>query len=697
MMLENIRSLFLTALFFHSLLSGSIHGESNDSSIPTLSEVVVNARSSSLTSPDSSSLAEKLNSISGGTNLIQGDDLRETRSTTVQETLGFQPGILAQSRFGAEESRLSIRGSGIQRVFQGRGIRVMQDGSPVDSTDGSFDFQSVEPLAAENIAVYRGGNALEIGNSTLGGAIDYQSQTGSLASPCQMRLSTGSFGFKRGQVSTGKVIENQDYYLSLSHYSEDGYREHTTQKSNRVLGNWGTRISSHTENRFYVTAIESQSEIAAPLLKSEAESNPQQGGLSTVQNDHRRDFNLLRLSDRIIYQEDDHRVEALLFYSYRDLDQPIFQVIDKISNDFGTSLRFEEKGNWGSLPHRTFGGTNINGGFTQDHRFVNLNGNRGTRLADAQLQTINNEIFLFHEIEALPSFFLTIGAQNAFAYRGYEDHWKIDGDDSSQQFFKSVSPRFAIRHEFTDQIQVFGNYTRGFKPPTFQELTSSAAGPSRIQFLQDQTADTLELGTRGKINDWSWEGVFYHSWIQNELLTTTISPTVTRTRNAENTIHQGIELGFGRSLKLGEISESLGDFESTLRGVYNWNHYYFEDDSLFGTNVIAGTPEHTFRTECRLEYQKNYYIAPGIEWNIDSYPVDHMNTLYADPYALLSVKAGYRSPHGYHLFVEGKNLLDSKWTSATSVTDNATLNANRQAMFYPGSGIAFYAGIEYQW
>lgn len=93
--------------------------------------------------------------------------------------LDFAPGVLIQSRFGAEEARLSIRGSGIQRTFHGRGLWLMQDGMPLNLADGGFDMQAVEPLSANHIEVYRGANALQVyGAATLGGAINFISNTG---------------------------------------------------------------------------------------------------------------------------------------------------------------------------------------------------------------------------------------------------------------------------------------------------------------------------------------------------------------------------------------------------------------------------------------------------------------------------------------------------------------------------------------
>lgn len=660
----------------------------SESSVPVLPEVVVQEKNESVT------LARELARVAGGTNYIQAEDFQQGRATTVADALRLQPGIIAQSRFGAEESRLSIRGSGIQRVFQGRGIRLMQDGVPVDTTDGSFDFQSLEPLATRQIAVRRGGSALETGSSTLGGSIDYQSFTGKTATRFQSRYEFGSFGYQRAQVSGGEVIGKNDYYLSLSHYSEAGERDHTAQNSNRFVANFGSGLTSELENRFFVTLIESKSEIAAPLRKSEAQKNPLQGGASTVQNHHRRDFQLVRIADRLRWEQEDQTLESLFYYSYRDLDQPIFQVIDKVSNDFGMHLSGEVRNLFDREGQRIYGGIHSSGGFTQDHRFSNVRGNRGDRLADAQLQTFNQEIYAFHEYEWIPGFKSTLGGQSAMSSRGYEDHWKIDGDDSMQQFYHSFSPRFGLRYEIHPQTDLFANYSRTFEPPSFPELTSSAAGPSRMQFLQDQTADTIEFGSRGEYQKASWEVVYYKSWIQNELLTTTISPSITRTRNAQFTEHQGLETAFAYRWK---GKENLRDFEMTPKISYLWSHYTFQGDSLFGNNRIAGTPEHWIQSEIRLSYLEKIHLTPRFDFVPEGYYVDHANTLKTDPSAIFSIRIEHQPMSHFSWYVEGRNLLNTKWTATTSVTDNATLNSNREALFYPGGGIAFYSGVKFTW
>ena len=67
----------------------------------------------------------------------------------IADALGHATGVFIQSRFGAQEARLSIRGSGLQRTFHLRGIQLFQDGIPLNQADGAGDFQSIELLAAE--------------------------------------------------------------------------------------------------------------------------------------------------------------------------------------------------------------------------------------------------------------------------------------------------------------------------------------------------------------------------------------------------------------------------------------------------------------------------------------------------------------------------------------------------------------------
>ncbi|CAL4869452.1 Vitamin B12 transporter BtuB (plasmid) [Asticcacaulis sp. MM231] len=102
------------------------------------------------------------------------------------------PGVLSNKRYG-EESRLSIRGSGIDQSYHQRGVLLAQDGVPFADADGFSDFQKVDALNARYIEVYKGGNALRFGGAQLGGAINLITPTGKTAEVRQSPACRGRF------------------------------------------------------------------------------------------------------------------------------------------------------------------------------------------------------------------------------------------------------------------------------------------------------------------------------------------------------------------------------------------------------------------------------------------------------------------------------------------------------------------------
>src|SRR5688572_1190341 len=199
--------------------------------------------SPSLTLPSISAARLQLEQVPGGTAIVDAETYKRGRATTLKDALDFAPGVYVQPRFGAEESRISIRGSGIQRTFHGRGIKLLLDDVPLNLADGSFDFQAIEPLAAQYVEVFRGANALEFGATTLGGAVNFVSATGYNSPLAQARLTFGSFDTIQGQVAAAGVRGASDYYVSLSHSSQDGFRKHAQQNTQRFYANLGHRLS----------------------------------------------------------------------------------------------------------------------------------------------------------------------------------------------------------------------------------------------------------------------------------------------------------------------------------------------------------------------------------------------------------------------------------------------------------------------
>lgn len=677
---------------------GTNPAKSGNGATSTLPEVVVKAKElKSLAVASADEAEESLNKVPGGTDLIRAEEYKKGRASTLQDALGYSPGVFVQPRFGSEEARLSIRGSGLQRTFHLRGIKLLQDGVPINQADGGGDFQVIEPLALQYLEVYRGANALQYGATTLGGAINFVSPTGYDADLIQARFEIGSFNYLRDQVSSGAVVGPFDYFVSLYEFRQDGFRNHSDQWTRRLFSNYGIRLSDQVETRFYLNLVDSKSKLPGNLTKAQMRQNPKQNAAANVTGNQKRDFDLVHLASKATGKWDDQTAEFSVFWIRKDLFHPIFQVLDVLSNDFGASLRYLSEKKIFDRKNILTLGINPVWGIVDDLRHTNLGGERGVRTAESRQHSYNVDLYAEDQFYLFEKLALVGGTQWSFASRRTRDKFLQDGNHSGHPTYQAFSPKVGFRYEFTEQTQIFANYSRSFEPPSFGELSNVTGGG--IRDLKAQEADTVEIGTRGRFDRISWDLAYYYAWVENELLSLNDGEgNPLGTVNAYGTRHQGIELGAGFDLLQGILAEaedpSVRDWV-VLRGIYNWSRFRFSDDPAFSDNPLPGIPEHFMRAELVYEHPSGIYAGPNLEWSFKQYPVDMNNTLFADRYTLLGVKGGYRTKKGISFFVEGRNLTNEIYASTAGIINDA--GGRDSAQFLPGDGRSVYAGMEFRW
>ncbi|HRJ07881.1 MAG TPA: TonB-dependent receptor [Prosthecobacter sp.] len=655
----------------------------------------------------------------GGVAVVDAEEYKRGRAATLKDALDFAPGVFIQPRFGAEESRVSIRGSGIQRTFHGRGIKLMQDGSPLNLADGGFDMQAIEPLSARYIEVYRGANALQFGSTTLGGAINFVSMTGHEASPFQTRFEMGSFGSYRGQISSGGVSGATDYYASFTYNETDGYRDHSRQDSQRFFANIGQKLGENLETRFYLTYVLTDSQLPGSLTQRQLERAPDQANAANVRFNQKRDFELFRLANRTTWSDDVHSLSLSTFWSWKDLDHPLISfgpglllgpgVIDQLSNDLGLDLRYDSLADLaGHRNHFTLGLGYVYG-LTQDNRFANLLGRRGPRTAENQQQSTNVDLYLQDTLHLADSLALVLGAQGSYANRDFDEQRVFGADNSDRQEYWGFSPKLGLLWDAAPGTQIFFNASRSFEPPSFGELTALGGTPGLIE-LDAQRGTSIEFGTRGSAGRARWDVAWYYTWLDNELFALGVpGVSATQTINAGRTIRHGIEASLDFDLVRGvltswqDASPATGKQAGTderpgdrlfFRQFYLFNDFHFDGDKDFSNNELPGIPRHFYRAELLYEHPCGFYMGPNVEWAPQDYFVDLANTLKADGYALLGFKVGYRATKGLSFFLEARNLTDKTYAATTGVVTAAT---PASAVFFPGDGRALYGGIEWKW
>jgi iron complex outermembrane recepter protein len=658
---------------------------------PTADTLQVAAeREGALTTTNTAAAKIELGRIPGGATVVAADQWLGGKASTQRDMLGWVPGVVVQPRFGAEEARLSIRGSGIQRTFHLRGIQLLQDGFTLNQADGAGDFQAIEPTTLDHVEVYRGGNALRFGAATLGGAINFVSPTGRTAPLADLRLEAGSFGYVRGTAATGGHRGDLDWYVAASGYQQEGYREHSEQQNIRGTANVGYRLADNVENRLYLSASDSDSELPGALTRAQFDADPKQANPGNLTGDQKRDYPLYRIADIVAVTWGSERLEAGVSWTNKDLFHPIFQVIDQYSNDFVGMVRFTSAAPLAGFANRFTVGLNGAIGLTNDQRFANVGGQKGALIADADLTATNLDLYAEDQFHVMPDVALIVGLQLTRSEREYDEVFNnIAGDQSGSADYQAANPKLGVLWQVTTDSQVYGNISRSYEPPSFGELGTFAG-----QFPTDiaaQSAWTAELGTRGSCRDAAWELTVYHAWVSDELLSYDIGGNQQRTINADETIHLGVEAGLDVTL-LRDVA-AKGD-SLLLRQVYTWGRFHFDGDAVYGDNQLPGMPEHVYRVELLWQWD-GWFAGPNLEWQ-SGFPVDFANTTDNDSYTLLGARAGYRAARGLAVFVEGRNLTDEAHVPTTNLA-NPTQAVAGQALYFPGDALSVYAGVEWRY
>jgi iron complex outermembrane receptor protein len=651
----------------------------------------VTASRASLTSPSLEAARADLALTPGGAEVVAADRYLQGRASTVADTFALSPGVVAQSRFGSDEARLSIRGSGIQRTFHGRGIRVLQDGVPINLADGGFDMQSLEPTAADHINVWRGSNALAYGSSTLGGAIDYVSRTGRTAPGGFARLEVGSFDYLRATVADGVTHGNADGYASFTQSQQEGFRDHAEQNNQRLFTNVGWRLNENAETRLYLTAVKTDSELPGNLTKAQMEANPEQQDPTptTVSRNQKRDYELVRVASKTTVSAGDNSVDFIGAWTYKDLDHPIFQVIDQVSNDALFGLTLTNKADLFERAHQLRAGLLANQGQTSAANFSNVGGSRGALVSqDAQTAT-NLEVFAESQLSLGGGFTSVLGFAAAHNRRDTTRTFgAVTAANTYDRTYDNLAPKMGARWDNAAKTkQVYANVSGSYEPPSFSE------GGNATVANKAQQALTYELGTRGTQGFARWDASVYYAQVEDELLAISLPGPVSGTFNADRTTHQGVELGFEADV-LGQAWSEKTENRLVACGAWTYGRFNFDNDRTFGDNTLAGLPEHLFRGELVWQNAAGYYAGPTVDWVPVKTFVDHANTLSADPYALLGFKFGRRVERGLSWFVEFKNLTNQTYAATTGVIENAA--GLDQPQFLPGDGRSVFAGVEYR-
>lgn len=698
------------AISLATALTGAALAQSDAKGFDT---VVITARPNSLTQGSLESAKDNVKTIPGGASIVDLNQVREGRQSTWSDSLGLAPGVFIQDRFGSEEARISIRGSALNRTFHSYGLKVMQDGVPINYADGFFDMQTVDPNASRYVEVLRGPNATTYGATTLGGAINFVAPTGYTSAGSVVRAEMGSFGYNKvfgSNAGVGKVDATTgnvwDYYVAGSQTKQEGFRDHADMENQKILGNFGVKVSKDIESRFYLAAVRSRTQLPGYLTKAELEKDPSiaASNVSTatapssvagvypyrVDANRRRDVDTQRVANKTTVRDGNTIYEIAAYAMHYSLWHPIDSIIEQNAQSIGghfkaTRLLDQHQISVAYLPSV---GTTKGTAKNTNNQGVATSG----PTSDYNQQSKNNSFFIEDKYKSSERTTWIAALQYDRANRKVVDVGTSASAiaNNYDYTYSQWSPRVGVTHDLTPSKQVFASLSRNFEAPMF-----GTAGNATTAF-KPQTGTTFEVGTRGeeKYGDhhYGWDATYYRANLRNEFLTScsNASCTTSTTTNVPKTLHQGLELGLSH----------LYDKKVDTRLALLYSDFSFVDHAAVGHNALPGFPpvivrgEVLYRFGAQINGKPSTYVGPKFEWVPNKAPMDYANTVYNDSYALLGFKAGQAIDKKWSWFLDARNLTDKKYAATTNISANYTAVPGDGRRYYPGDGRSAYIGVE---
>lgn len=665
-----------------ALLAATAYSAQNSAPETLLSPVEVRAsRSSDAQAAAALSMArDELARRAGATAVVDAQIYADGRAATAVDALAYAPGVLAQTRHG-QEARLSIRGSGIQRGFLLRGIQLYQDGIALNHTDGAADFQSIDPVATNHIEVWRGANALEYGANGLGGAVNFVSPNGQNAPAAEARVQTGSFGQRQAHANLAGHGETVDGFLSLSRSEQDGWREQSGYRTQRLSGNVGLRLSDSLELRGFASYIDAAMQMPGSLSRAAMLANPRQAAPNYVSQQAANDFTQTRAALRLTWQPNaDVRWTNALHTADRDRFHAMtFGILEQGMRDSGFDSRLAVEFGSATLTRRLVAGLSLSQLSGDEWRHANVGGSAGAATGRTALKARQNTAYAEYTHGLDAHWALQAGLQAVQARRTLDN--RTSPATSYDARFSGTSPKLGVLYTISPNSQWFANVSGSYEAPPFGELVYSSIRP----LASAQGATTIEAGWRGQGQRWTWDAAVYRSQVRRELLSLTDARgAALGTINANRTLHQGLELSAS-----GRLSAAW-----QVRGQYLYNDFRFDGDSVYGNRRLAGIPPHLLRAQLQWQATPLIKVSPGIDWQPGRTWVDHANTVAANGFALLNLTVSGDLGSGWSWFVEGRNLANREYVATTAVQANA--RGQDGAYYFPGDGRSIYAGLTWR-
>jgi iron complex outermembrane receptor protein len=466
------------------------------------------------------------------TTTVSLERLRTTGGNGLADALQGIPGVLAQSRAGGVDTRITIRGFGARgagdrsNAATMRGIRVMIDGIPETEPDGRTSLDLIDLATMSGVDVVRS-NASALWGNAAGGIVSLTT-TPRAGTQYDLRTMAGSFGLRRAiaQASTGNG--DARIYAGLARTDADGWRQNSASERTLFSSGLVTPLGDRTRLAMRLIAAQNNFGIPGPLTAADAAANPRSANATYNTRRERRENQVIRFGTTLDRGVGERGVLSVMSY-----------VTPKtlIRSERGTYREFNRVHGGGSVSLReSLNAHNLIIGADVQHQdgpakfwSLSTSGDKGATLQqDKNEKATTAGLFAQDEWSIAPRVSVSLGARFDALRYGLTD--RVTPKLSASKSFSQFSPKLGAVYRLGGSNILYANLGAGVEAPagnetdpagTFGQDTITGINP----LLNPIRSLTYEVGTRQVIagtqpgiRSLTYEFALFNTEVRNELV-----------------------------------------------------------------------------------------------------------------------------------------------------------------------------------
>lgn len=453
-------------------------------------------------------------------------------TNTMRQVMAKVPGIqIWESDPSGIQIGIAARGLSPNRSWE---FNVRQNGYDISSDPFGYPEAYYTPQlnSVQRIQVVRGAGSLQYGPQ-FGGLVNFILKDGSdVKKPFQYesQQTAGSFGMFNSYNAVGGQTEKAHYYAFWDHRRGDGFRDHSGYRVNTGYGNYSWKLSNKLKLGVELTHFEYLSQQPGGLTDAQFAKDAYRSLRSRNWFEVKWNMAALNLDYTI---NDKSRLNVKAFGMQGDRNSIGFMLAPNVNDtinastlqynnrrvdidqyrNMGAEARYLTEYKIGKMQHSFSAGLRYFRGKT--YRFQNGRGDTGFDYnlnvsspfpTDLDFLTENTAFFaenvfrLTDKLIIIPGFrveHIRNTADGRVNFSGNSEV-KVSNENRVRRF---ILPGVGAEYHI-GTTEIYANYAQAYRPALFSDLTANPTTDIIDQDLRDASGYNIDLGYRGRVNDY---------------------------------------------------------------------------------------------------------------------------------------------------------------------------------------------------